>query len=379
MRNYIAINMFVSLLALPLLSQAPLKENKPNRTFTSVYETKHTSIKAQNASNTCWSFATTSYMESELLRLRKPEIGLSEIFIVRNTYPEKIMFYYREKGTANLGPGGQAHDWVDTVKKHGLVPREVYSGLQNRETEHKHGDLDLTIKAFIDAVIKIKQPLPFWVGASGAILDAYLGKVPANFTYNGVSYTPESFRDSIGLPLDEYVELSSYTHHPFYKTFRLEVSDNWSHNNNYINLPLDELEEVMVNALKNGYSFAWDGDVSEKSFAQKTIGYAFMPKTADQKNEAGLVEAELVATQDLRQQSYDDFRTTDDHLMHVVGLSLDQNGNSFFLTKNSWGTKSGPNNGYVYLSKNYIRMKTLAILVHKSAIPASIAEKIWVK
>ncbi len=367
--------------SLVAFAQTPPVEIKPNRTFTVEKEVARTSVKAQGKSGTCWCFATTSYLESELLRLGKPEVGLSEMFVIRHTWPEKAWNYFRMQGVAPWSPGGQAHDWINAAKAHGIVPREAYTGLASGETTHSHGEMDAALRGVMDAAAKGKQPTPKWPAAFQAVLDVYLGKPPVSFTYQGKSYTPESFRDGLGLDLDAYVELTSFTHHPYHKPFRMEIHDNWAQDNRYYNLPLEELEQVMENALRNGYSFVWDGDVSEKEFSQKTLGYAFIPKVVDQKNEPNVPEAELEPTAELRQQSFDDFRTTDDHLMHIVGLAKDQAGHRFFLTKNSWGDGAnvGPHKGYVYISRSFMLMKGIAIMVHRKAIPPAIAAELGLK
>ncbi len=378
------VPVLAALVAWPSFAQAPptpAPEVKPNRTFRVETEVQRTSVKAQGKSGTCWCFATTSFMESELLRLGKPEIGLSEMFVIRHTWPEKAWAYFRMQGVAPWSPGGQAHDWINAVKACGLVPREVYTGLTPGEKIHNHGEMDAALKGLLDAAAKGKQPTPKWPAAFQSVLDVYLGQAPVNFTFQGKAYTPASFRDSLGLDLDAYVELASYTHHPYYKPFSLEIPDNWTHDNHYYNLPLGELEQVMENALKSGFSFVWDGDSSEREFSQKTLGYAYIPRVADQKNEPNVPEAELEPTAELRQLSFNDFRTTDDHLMHIVGLARDQAGNRFFLTKNSWGeeAKVGPHKGYAYMSRSYVLMKGVAILVHKTAIPATIAARLGLK
>lgn len=371
--------LLLTLIALPAPGQAPaVPEPKPNRMFTIETEVKRTSVKAQGKSGTCWCFATTSFMESELLRLGKPEVGLSEMFVIRHAWPEKAWAYFRLQGAAPWSPGGQAHDWINQVKAHGIVPREAYTGLAAGETTHVHGEMDAGLKGFLDAAAKGKQPTTKWPAAFQGILDAYLGQPPVIFSFQGKACTPQSFRDSLGLDLDAYVELTSFTHHPYYQPFRLEIQDNWTQDHRYYNLPLAELEQVMEHALKAGFSFVWDGDVSEKEFSQKTIGYAYLPKTLEQKNEPTGPEAELEPTSPLRQLAFDDFRTTDDHLMHIVGLAKDQAGNRFFLTKNSWGDGPtlGPHKGYVYMSRSFVLMKGVAIMVHKQALPTAIAKKL---
>lgn len=374
---------FLSLLlaAVPLAAQspAPAPEVKPNRTFVVEAEVKRSSVKSQGRTGTCWDFSATSYFESELQRLGKGDIGLSEMFVVRHTWPRKAWHYLRMQGATVWSQGGQGHDWLDTVKAHGIVPREAYTGLCAGETEYNHGEMDSATKGFMDVVAKGKQPTTKWPAAFAGILDAYLGASPATFTFNGKSYTPASFRDSLGLDLDAYVEITSFSHHPFYAPFRLEIPDNWSQNARYYNLPIDEMEQVVVHALSKGHSVLWDGDVSEKGFDQKKLGYAYLPAAADQKDTPGVPEKELEVTQELRQKAFDDFRTTDDHLMHLVGLTKDQAGNRFFLTKNSWGEKNGPHNGYIHMSRAFLRMKTVNVLVHKDAIPGDLRKKLGLK
>ncbi len=365
--------------ALALVAQAPAPEPKPNRSFTLEVEVPRPTVKSQDRSGTCWAFATTSFFESELMRLGKGDVGLSEMYVIRRTWPRKGWFYFRQHGSAPWSPGGQAHDWIETARLDGLMPREAYTGLLQGETTHVHGEMDAATKGVLDAALKARSATTKWPAALEGVLDAYLGRPEASFTFRGKRYTPASFRDSLGLQLDDYVELTSFSHHPFHQAFRLEIPDNWSQDARYHNLPLDELEQVMVHALKNGYSFVWDGDVSEKDFAAKALGYAFVPKAADQKNEAGKPEAEPEVTQELRQRGFDTLATTDDHLMHVVGLAKDQAGTPFFLTKNSWGERIGPHKGYLYMSRAYVRLKTVAILVHRKALPEAIARKLGLK
>lgn len=364
------------LLALCVAAPALCQEaKKPHRTFTQEAIVKHSPVTDQEYTNTCWCYATASFMESELLRLGKGEIGLSEMFVVHRTHPRRCWAYFRLQGNYPWSPGGQAHDFIDTVRKHGIVPRDAFKAVQT-DGKLSHDPLDEGLKGFVGSVAKTRNPGPHWVQAVDGILDAFIGKVPANFTFQGKTHTPESFRDSLGLNWDDYVELSSFTHHPYYKPFRLEVPDNWSHSASYYNLPLEELEEVMVSALQNGHTVVWDGDMSEKTFDQKNLGYAYLPDKNAKESKEGEPEAELEVTPENRQQGFNNFQTTDDHLMHLVGLSKDQAGNRFFITKNSWGEKAGPNKGYIHMSRHFVRMKTVAIMVHKKAIPAKIASKL---
>jgi len=283
----------------------------------------------------------------------------------------------------NFGEGGQAHDVINQIRDYGIVPEEVYTGLNIGEPKHNHGEMTSILESMLKAVNNKKggKVTPRWQEAFESILDVYLGKVPAQFDYKGKTYSPKSFlKDELELNPDDYVEITSYSHHPFYKKIKLEIPDNWTVQE-YYNLPIDELVEVMDNALETGYSIEWDGDVSEKFFNQKK-GFAVVPlKDWDEKTnaekEAKIKEPfdEKTITQEMRQKAFDNFSATDDHLMHIVGLYHDQNGNKFYNTKNSWGTDYSFN-GFIYMSNPYIRLNTIAIMVHKDAIPKAICEKI---
>lgn len=360
----------------------PAKDDSP-RTFTIDSEVKRTPVKNQYRTGTCWDHATLSFLESELLRTGKGEYDLSEMWVVRHTYPKKALAYVRGSGAAQFGEGGQAHDVFDAIREFGIVPESVYGGMRIDESRHNHGEMSTVLKAMLDAVDKVNggRITPRWQEAFEAVLDAYLGKPPASFEYQGKTYTPKSFAQSLGLNLDNYVEITSYTHHPFYAKMRLEVPDNWSHNGDYYNVPIDDVEAIIDNALKNGYSVAWDGDVSEREFSSRA-GYAFVPlkdfedqTQAERAAKVTAPEPEKAVTQELRQKTFDNHTTTDDHLMHIVGLAHDQAGNKFYYTKNSGGTdqKYG---GYIYMSRAWVRLKTVAILVNRGSIPAAIAQKL---
>lgn len=382
--------LFLSLFLLVVLLNAQKKEEpkeKPVHIFKIVTEVKRTPVKDQYRTGTCWDFATISFLESELLREGKGEFDLSEMFIVRHVYPQKALNYIRYHGKANFSPGGQSHDVIETIKRFGIVPESVYSGMQIGEKRHNHGELHSVLQGFLDGVLKISggRITPKWMEAFEAILDVYLGKPPAQFEYNGKIYTPKSFFDEvIGLNLDNYVELTSYTHHPFYQKIRLEIPDNWMHYSEYYNIPIDELEETIDYALKNGYSVVWDGDVSEREFSTKT-GYAVVPlKDWEEKTQAEREakitepEPEKEIDQEMRQKTFDNFTTTDDHLMHIVGIAYNQKGTKFYLTKNSGGTDRAYG-GYVYMSRSYVRLKTVVIMVHKDSIPPEIARKLGIR
>jgi len=361
------------------------KKEKTAYTFKSEVEVKRTSVKSQAKTGTCWCFATTSFVESELLRMGKADIDLSEMFTVRNAYIDKADSYVKLHGSANFGPGGQSHDVMDQFRKHGAVPEVVYPGLIPGEKQHNHGELSRVLQGILDGVLKRSwgdRVTPLWAKAFAMVLDTYLGAMPEQFEYDGKSYTPQSFlSDYMQFNPDDYVELTSYSHQPFHTRIRLEIPDNWTFNSNYYNLPIDELEEVVNHALKSGYSVCWDGDVSEKDFSTKDTGYGIVPvKEWEDKSEAERNEkatepiAEKEVSQEMRQLTFDNFSTTDDHLMHIVGLAKDQKGTSFYLTKNSHGTDR-KFAGYVYLSESYLRLKTIAIMVHKNALPAALRTK----
>ncbi|MCB0563503.1 MAG: aminopeptidase [Phaeodactylibacter sp.] len=330
-----------------------------------------TSVKNQQRTGTCWSFSTASFLESELMRLGKPEIDLSEMFMVRNIYLDKARNYVLRQGKANFSQGGLNHDVIRAFQMAGAVPESAYSGLLPGDEYYDHSEMEAAMKGMLDGLVGRKKLSNRWPGAVDCILDNYMGEAPDTFTYQGKKYTPESFAKSLGIKADDYVTLTSFSHHPFYETFILEIPDNYS-NGAYYNLPLDELQAIVDNALATGYTVAWDGDVSEKGFSAGQ-GLAVMP--ADPEAVANQPVDELTVTQELRQEGYESYATTDDHLMHLTGLAVDQNGTKFYLTKNSWGEVS-QYKGFLYMSDAYFRMKTVGIMVHKDAIPKDIAAKL---
>ncbi|MBC3808776.1 aminopeptidase [Undibacterium seohonense] len=359
------------LLFYPLISnaqQAPVTTGASSKkTFTITHESQRTAAKDQARTNTCWNFATASFMESEVARQGGKLIELSEVFGVRHAYPLKADAYLRVQGKATFWEGGNNHDAMEMLARYGAVPKQHYTGLKEGEVKLDHAELAATTKAFLDAVIKAGRPSKSWRSAFEGILDAYIGKPPANFVFESKLYTPQTFRDQVlKLNPDDYVEVTSFSHHPFYQRMRLEIPDNWSHDSRYLNVPLDDMEKIMNNALTKGYTISWGGDTSEKGFNVKE-GYAVLEDEAKE------------VTQTSRQDAFDDWRSTDDHSMHIVGLSKDEKGNQFFLTKNSYGVSSGPFDGHLHMSKNYIRMKTIYFMVHKEAIPEDIRRKAGIK
>jgi len=363
------------------------------RVFTTVKEVKTTPVKDQQSTGTCWCFATTSFIETELLRLGAPELDLSEMYTVRLAYSQKAKRYFRLHGMGNYSEGGQAHDVMNIVREFGFVPQDVYGGNQYGSKYHIHQEMEKSTKSMLDEIVKNpnKKVTPVWLQSLNGVLDTYMGKVPTKFEYEGKEYTPQNFVEKFGFNPDDYIELTSYSHHPFYKQFDLEIPDNWS-NDLYYNLPIDELMEVINNALNNGYSVCWDGDVSEKGFSHRK-GYAVLPalkgkdmtnseiakwedpeKSESEKENVSKKEPEV--NQEMRQNTFNDYETTDDHLMHLTGIVKDQNGKLYYKTKNSWATDSNDFGGYLNMSESYVRLKTIAIMVHKDAIPKKLKKKL---
>ena len=364
--------------------------------FTDEVKVPATSVKNQASTGTCWCFATTSFMESELLRMGKGEYDLSEMFIVRQKYINQINDNYMRRGKGNVSQGSLSPSWITAFKQVGVVPEEVYSGINYDSDRHNHGELASYVSSISETAVKLKKNSPEFHELVNSLMDIYLGKLPEKFTYKGKEYTAKSFAESLGLNMDDYVLLTSFTHKPYYEAFDVEVPDNWEHALMY-NLPLDEMMSVMDNALKNGYSVCWDGDVSEKGFSFKN-GVAINPEvnnvddyaTTDrarfEKMDAGerLEEVykferpypEVKVTPEVRQAGYEAFVTTDDHLMHITGITKDQNGTKYYITKNSWGTERNAFGGYLNMSESFVRAKTICIMVHKDALTKDVRNKI---
>jgi aminopeptidase C len=364
--------------------------------FTPIVEVKATPVKNQANTGTCWSFATTSFIEAELLRMGKGEYDLSEMYIVRYNYADRLKDNFIQQGKGNLGQGSVGHDFIVEFVKNGIVPDEVYTGLNYSLPNHNHSELNAFVNAIAAVPLKRGKESDQYLNIVDAVLDTYLGKVPESFTYKGVGYTPKSFSASLGIKPDDYVEITSFTFFPFYTQGIVPIPDNWR-KMNYYNVPLDELIAIMDYSLNNGYTVAWDGDVSEKGFSHAK-GVAIIPELektdnytpADKARLGKMTKEELTAeaykfskpfpevkvTQEFREEGYDAKKTTDDHLMHLTGIVKDQTDNKYYITKNSWGTERNPFGGYLNMSENYVRAKTIAIMVHKNAIPAEIKTKL---
>ena len=331
--------------------------------FTIVKEIAHTSVKNQQHAGTCWSFATVSFIESELLRINSKEYDLSELFFVYHAYIMKVENYIRLRGKANLSQGGQAHEVFIIIDKYGAMPESAYSGYAPGDTIYNHTEMESILIAMTKVWTKNKKPGKYWNKAVRSILDVYMGQMPNDFKYKNKNYTANSFKKKhVNISSSDYIQLTSFTHQPFYKPFRLEIPDNWI-GYQYYNIPLNELMEVMDYAIDQGYSVCWDGDVSEKQFKYKK-GYARLDEEAPKPN------------QKTRQELFDNFISTDDHLMHLIGTSKDEEAKPYYIIKNSWGESSNDFEGLLHMSKDYAMLKTIAILVHKDAIPKKIKEKL---
>jgi len=393
MKNIVLIAT-LGLLSLNTVAQEPKKEE--GFVFSTVKENPITSIKNQNRSSTCWSFSSLAFLESELLRQGKGEYDLSEMFVVHHTMADRAERYVRLHGDNSFSPGGSFYDVVYCMNNYGLVPQEAMNGIMYGDTLPVHNELDAVAEAYVNAIAKGKltKLTPVWMNGLNAIYDTYLGKCPEKFSYKGKEYTPLTFAKSLGLNADDYVSLTSYTHHPFYKKFAIEIQDNWRNAESW-NLPIDEFMTVIDNAVNNGYTVAWGSDVSEDGFTRD--GIAVVPQMnrtdltgSDMARWTGLTMAdkrkeltskpmpEMEITQEMRQKAFNNWETTDDHGMLIYGMAKDQNGKEYYMVKNSWGTNN-KYKGTWYASKAFVKYKTMNILVHKDALPKEIAKKLGFK
>jgi len=368
--------------------------------FTKIVDLPVTSVKDQHRSGTCWSFSGMSFFESEMLRMGRDSVDLSDMFVVRHCYSDKAIKYVRLHGKLNFSAGGSFADDTYVLKKYGLVPEDVYTGLNYGQDNHVHGEIDEVLRDYVDGVIKNRNKVisTAWHNGFEGILDAYFGKLPTEFEVNGKKYTPQTYASEYaGLNADDYIILTSFTHHPFYKQFILEVPDNWLWAEMY-NIPIDDLKQVMRYALEEGYTIAWAADVSEKGFSHSK-GIAVVPETdvkemsdSERSKWEKLTDSdkakalygfdkpvkEKVITQEMRQEAFDNYQTTDDHGMHITGLFKDQTGKYFYKVKNSWNTNS-KYKGFFYASEPFVLYKTMNIMIHKDALPKEIKNKLGIK
>lgn len=370
------------ILMMLLATGAVAQENiKPIQEFTIVKNNAATPVKNQGQTGTCWCFSSTSVVESECLRKGLPSLDLSEMFIVRNIYMEKAKNYIHRQGFTRFDEGGLAHDFIHAAATYGLVPENVYSGLIDGHTQHDHGQMVEEMKTFLDSLLKVKRPLPDnWTVRVSSILDKYLGTVPASFAYNGKNYTPVSFaKDVVKFSPDDYVNLTSFTDHPYYAPFIVQVPDNVS-NGAYYNLPLNELVSVAKTTVTKGYTVLWDTDMSNRGWMMGK-GYGLYP------TEDSLLKkvpfnpdlSEKVVTAEDRQRLYEELVTEDDHLMQITGLGKTAGGKEFFIVKNSWGPKAGPFEGYMHVSIPYFAMNTITMVVPKAVLDKATLSKLGLK
>jgi aminopeptidase C len=375
-------------------------ENKNKPVFTTIKELPITSIKDQNRSGTCWAYSTLSFFESEILKATGKKYDLCEMFIANKDYMERAVLTVRMHGDSQFSQGCSAGDVLDIIKRHGICPENAMPlpGTMQGDSLANFNEFFEVMSPYVDAVAKskAKKISNQWKPGLQGILDAYLGKCPETFVYEGKTYTPKQFAESLGINWDDYVSITSYTHHPFYTAFPVEVQDNWRWDRSY-NVPMDEMMRIIDNALDKGYTIAWGGDVSEEGFTRKGLGIAYDTKavqslagsdaarwlklsSTEKKSKLdslGVNAPEIVPTQEMRQEGFDNWELTDDHGMHIYGLAKDQNGKEYYMVKNSWG-EYGDYKGTWYMTKAFVAAKTMDYLVNKNAIPKDIRKKLGI-
>ena len=396
----------IALMAVVAMSASAAKKKEANKNankpvFTIIKENPITSIKDQNRSGTCWDYSTLSFFESEILKATGKTYDLCESFVANKTYLERAIQVVRYHGDCQFAQGGSAEDVLATMKKHGIVPEGTmpFPGSLYGDSLNNFNEFFGVLEPYVAAISKssAKKISNAWKTGMQGILDAYLGKCPEKFVYEGKEYTPKTFMASLGINLDDYVSITSYTHHPFYTAFAVEVQDNWRFPLSY-NVPIDEMMQIIDNAVEQGYTVAWGGDVSEEGFTRQGLAYAvdskktqqslqgsdmakWLKMTATKKrsiiDSLGCTVPEIVATQELRQERFDNWELTDDHGMLIFGVAKDQNGKEYYMVKNSWG-ETGDYKGIWYMTKTFIAANTMDFLINKNAIPAEIRKKLGI-
>lgn len=375
-----------------------VNKNKP--VFTVIKENPITSIKDQNRSGTCWDYSTLSFFESEILKKTGKTYDLCEMFVANKTYMDRAIKAVRMHGDVSFSEGGSSYDPLYCIQHYGICPESAMPapGTLYGDSLANFGEFFKVMTPYVEGIAKSdsKKLSPAWKNGLQGILDAYLGKCPEKFVYEGKTYTPQSFAASLGLNWDDYVSITSYTHHPMWSQFAVEVQDNWRWPMSY-NVPIEDLTKIIDNAINNGYTVAWGGDVTEDGFTRSGLGIAYDVKkvrsmagtdadrwfklSKDEKKEKldslGVTAPEITPTQQMRQDAFDNWETTDDHGMQIFGLAKDQNGREYYMVKNSWG-KYGDYKGIWYMTKNYIAYKTMDFMVNKNAIPKDIRKKLGI-
>lgn len=352
------------------------KEEHTGYKFEIIKELPHTQARDQGHAGTCWSYAATSFLESEIIRMGKDSTDLSELFFVYHAYRNKAQRYIMRHGKTNFSQGGQAHDVMNVISKHGMVPEKVYRGKQYEGKEHNHSEVAGMLAAMLKSVARQEQKMPLWLDAFTAVLNVYLGVVPEKFEWNGKEITPKKYREMMKIKPENYVEITSYDYYPYYKKVNLDIPDNWSFDN-YYNVKMNDLTNIINNAIEEGYTVCWDGDVSEPGFNHDE-GFAVLPVEKALEEESYLydIAPEKEVTKALRENTFMTHQSTDDHLMHLVGQSKDRKGNIYYIIKNSWNTDSNNFKGKLHMSLPYLKAKTIAIMVHKDAIPGNIKKRL---
>lgn len=374
------------------------KSNKP--VFTTIKANPITSIKDQNRSGTCWAYSTLSFLESEILKKSGKTYDLCETFVVSHTYMDRAVKTVRMHGDVSFSQGGSAYDPIYCLQNYGICPEEAMPlpGTPIGDSLNNYNEFFTVMTPYVEALAKsdAKKLTPAWKKGLQGIIDAYIGEKPTEFMYEGKKYTPQTFTESLGLNLDDYVSITSYTHHPFWKPFVVEVQDNWRWHQSY-NVPIEELTRIIDHAINEGYTIMWGGDVSEDGFTRKGLGVAYdaklvqnlsgsdaarwlrLPATkkSEKYDSLGVNAPEVVPTQEMRQEAYDNWETTDDHGMHIYGVAKDQNGREYYMVKNSWG-EYGDYKGTWYMTKAFVTYKLMDMMLNKNALPKDIRKKLGI-
>ena len=400
MKKILALS-FAALIATGANAAEPKDSEKSNKpVFTTIKANPITSIKDQNRSGTCWAYSTLSFLESEILKNSGKTYDLCETFVVSHTYMDRAVKTVRMHGDVSFSQGGSAYDPIYCLQNYGICPEEAMAlpGTPIGDSLNNYNEFFTVMTPYVEALAKssAKKLTPAWKKGLQGIIDAYIGEKPTEFEYEGKKYTPKTFTESLGLNLDDYVSITSYTHHPFWKPFVVEVQDNWRWHQSY-NVPIEELTRIIDNAIMEGYTIMWGGDVSEDGFTRKGLGIAYdaklvqnlsgsdaarwlrLPATkkSEKYDSLGVNAPELVPTQEMRQEAYDNWETTDDHGMHIYGSAKDQNGREYYMVKNSWG-EYGDYKGTWYMTKAFVTYKLMDMMLNKNALPKDIRKKLGI-